>query len=146
MELFYTFVKLIFTMVQFSNIILSCILIATGSILFRHIRQVLHGFDKWIHLMVALHVLCSILILSVYEMESAEMAMRVNTYYAFAHQLSILTLLVINALFQVGIYKFFTDKHCDVCLVQNILQIIHSHNRVTIRPASAAPSEIEATT
>ena len=133
MEILYTVIKLIFTMIQFSNIILSCILIGSGAMLFRYIREVLSGFDKWIHLMVALHIVCSILILSTYEVQSAEQMLRTGIYRHFAFQLSILVLLVINSLFQLGIYKFFTDTHCDVCLIKNILQIIHRQNHCTVK-------------
>jgi len=144
MEFIYIIAKLVYTILQFSNIVFSVILIGTGVLLFRYIRQVLRGFDRYIHIMVALHIVASILVLSVYELQSAETVFRTKPFEGFTIQLSIFTLLTINSLFQMGIYKFFTDSHCDVCLIQNILHIIHRRNECSVSPAAANGDNFQA--
>jgi hypothetical protein len=136
MDFIFELIKLVFTMVQFTNIVLSCILIFSGIALFRYIKQALRGFDRWIHLIVVLQVAVCLLLLSIYEVKSAETVIKTALYSSFAYQFSIFALLVINALFQSGIYKFFSEKHCDVTLLGNILKIIHSQSNVSVKPSN----------
>lgn len=142
MDLIHEVVKLIFTAIQFANIIGSCILIGTGIMLFQYIRKALLIFDQYIHVMVALHVVASILILSCYELQSAELMIKSNMFAGFRFQLSIMVLVTINALFQFGIYKFFSDPRCDHLLIENVLYVLHQQTRAEKPVAPEAATQI----
>ena len=115
--------KIAFVLLQFTNIVISSMLIISDIILFSYIKRVIHHVDVYIHTMIVLHILASVLILSSYELKSLD---TFNILNQFLIQLTILTLVVINGMFQIGIYRFFHNATCKVCVINDFLKFLRS--------------------
>ena len=116
-------VRLVFVTLQFTNIVLSSMLIMSGIFLFSYVKSVIHHVDKYLHTMLVLHILASILILSSYDLKIPNDE---SIWRHYLTQLSILNLVVINGLFQMGIYRFFHNAVCRICVIHEFLYFIKS--------------------
>lgn len=113
--------KAMFVVLQFTNIVISSMLIVTGVFLFSYIKRILRHIDGYLHFMIALHILASILILSSYELKSLDTDQMGRQYLV---QLTILTLITINVMFQAGIYRFFYNGKCKLCVINDFLDFL----------------------
>jgi hypothetical protein len=119
----HTYTVFLFTILQFVNLLASIFLITTGIFLIQYVKAVIHGIDRYIHFMLGLHVVASLLILFGNELQSGKVLEGGYTG-PFLHQFTILTLIAINSCFQYGIYKFFHNASCNVCVIKDFLKAI----------------------
>ena len=109
--------KLAFIIIQLTNVVVSSMLIMSGIFLFSYIKRVMNHIDMYLHAMVALHIVASALILTTYELHSLAEG---NVLWQFLVQITILTLIAINAMFQIGIYRFLHAAVCRQCAVEQL--------------------------
>lgn len=113
--------KLAFIVLQLTNVVISSMLIMSGVYLFSFIRRAIHHVDKYLHTLVGLHIVASILILATYELRSLN---EMTVTWQFFSQLSVFVLLIINGMMQVGIHRFIHVAGGQRRTVQEILDSV----------------------